>query len=122
MSHGTQLLPPCDSATGTPCRSAKARNSAPAWLYSTPPPATINGWRAAASSVTARASSAASGGGRRKRIGSGCRKLSGQSNAIACTSCGSESVTGPHIAGSVMTWIARGSATRICSGRVMRSK
>ena len=32
------------------------------------------------------------------------------------------SVTGPHSAGSVSTWIARGSEARSCSGRMMRSK
>ena len=41
---------------------------------------------------------------------------------IVCTSCGKARHTGPHSAGSVMTWMARGRALRIWRGSVMRSK
>ncbi len=82
----------------------------------------MSGRLAARSSAAAAASSCASAAGRRIRNRRGSRNETGQSKAIVCTSCGSARQTGPQVAGSVMTWIARGSAVRICSGRVMRSK
>ena len=81
-----------------------------------------SGRRAAHSSSVAAANSRASGAGRRMYSGGGSRNDSGQSKAIVCTSCGSARQTGPQEAGSVITCTARGSALRICSGRMMRSK
>ena len=121
-SQARLLLPACVSATGTPCLRANVANASHAWLYNTPPPATISGRRAARNNRAASARSRGSALGLRKRIGAGCRKSSGQSNAWVCTSCGSARHTGPQVAGSAMTAMAWGNADRICSARVIRSK
>ena len=115
-------LPACVSVTGIPCAWANRARSSVASEYSTPPPATINGARAARSAATAPASSSASGRGRRGFQTRGAKNAAGQSNASAWVSWHSASVTGPHSAGSVSTAIARGSAVSNCSGRAMRSK
>ena len=67
-------------------------------------------------------SSRSSAGGLLNCNSFGCKKSTGQSKACVCTSWGNAKHTGPQLAGSVMTEMALGSAVKICSARVMRSK
>ena len=87
-----------------------------------PPPATISGRRAERSSSAASASRSGSAGGRATCQTRRAKNASGQSNASAWTSCGSESVTAPVAAGSVSTRIAASADGISCSGRLMRSQ
>ena len=74
------------------------------------------------SSAAASASRSGSAGGRRTCQTRRAKNSSGQSNASACTSWGSESVTVPVSAGSVSTRIAASADDSSCSGRLMRSQ
>src|SRR5882762_493379 len=64
------------------------------------------------SASAAAASSSSAGGCARKRTVRGSNSSAGYSQAMVCTSCGIARVTGPQRAGSVSTWIVRGSARR----------
>ena len=104
---GSADLPAWVSPTGMPWRSQNSRSAAAASEYSTPPPQIISGWRAARTTGAARVSSSRAGGVRRGLQTRSANRLAGQSQASACTSWHSASVTGPQPAGSVRTCMAR---------------
>ena len=112
---GRRAASPCRPASRRPgCRSprrARAARRSPR-RRSCRRPRRSAGARAPRSSAAASASGAGSGSGRRTCQTRRSNSSSGQSNASACTSWGSASVTAPVSAGSVSTRIAASSARR----------